>query len=147
MDRKTPRRARRGFAWLIAPPSSLRALRAQGQPGLSALWTARTRLLLLIALTSVGIAVLLGAHATHAPLLGIARQAVLVLGAVVLLLLSGRLAPQMRLLYHWAEDESRRRDGTRGETLLRVLGRLSAPPPPASDDHNRDDHNRKDTMP
>ncbi len=135
------KRAGCGLAWLVSPPSSLRALHVQGQPRLPTLWTAHARLLLLIAAAVVGVALLLGAHASHVPLLGFARQGVLVLGAVVLLLLSGRLTPHMRLLHHWAEDESRRRDGTRRGTLLRVLARLSDPTPPS------DDHNRKDMMP
>lgn len=125
----TARRRRRGLAWLIAPPSSLRLLRDARQPGLAALWTARARRLLLVAGGVVGGALVLGAHAAHQPLLGLARQVVLVLGAVVVLLLSGRLAPQMRVLHQWAMRESRRREGTRRGTILAALARMSAPRP------------------
>lgn len=131
MTRKEPGRARRGLAWLVAPPQSLRLLREAGGPRLASLLARR---LVLVALAVVGVGVVLGTHAAHQPLYGLARQVVLVLGAALVLLLSGRLAPQMRLLSRWTRATGRQWDETRGGRVLRVLARLSAPPPPSLDE-------------
>lgn len=121
------RRVRRGVAWLIAPPRSLRRLREEGQPRLL---TLATRRLLFVALAVIGGGMLLGTHAAHQPLLGVARQLVLLLGAVLVLVLSGRLEPPMRLLSGWAAGESRHRDGTRRGRLLSIVARLYDPTSP-----------------
>ncbi len=69
----------------------------------------------------------LAVHAVGHPLLGLARDALLLVGAVVILALSGALAPQGRLLgrllLSYAKRESARRGLTWQGRLFRALVR------------------------
>ena len=69
----------------------------------------------------------LAVHAVGHPLLGLARAALLLVGAVVMLALSGALAPQGRLLgrllLSYAKRESARRGLTWRGRLFRALAR------------------------
>jgi len=69
----------------------------------------------------------LAVHAVGHPLLGLARDGLLLLGAVVILALSGALAPQGRLLgrllLSYAKRESARRGLTWRGRLFRALAR------------------------
>jgi len=58
----------------------------------------------------------LAVHAVGHPLLGLARDALLLLGAVAILALSGALAPQGRLLGRLLLSYARREAGRRGLT-------------------------------
>ncbi len=70
---------------------------------------------------------ILAVHAVGQPLLGLARAALLFVGAVVILALSGALAPQGRLLgrllLSYAKRESARRGLTWRGRLFRALAR------------------------
>ena len=69
----------------------------------------------------------LAVHAVGHPLLGLARDALLLVGAIVILALSGALAPQGRLLgrllLSYAKRESARRGLTWRGRLFRALAR------------------------
>jgi len=73
----------------------------------------------------------LAVHAVGHPFLGLARNALLLLGAVVLLALSGALAPQGRLLGRLLLSYAKREAGRRGLTwqgrLFRALVRRVEP--------------------
>ncbi len=73
----------------------------------------------------------LAVHAVGHPLLGLARDALLLVGAVVILALSGALAPQGRLLgrllLSYAKRESARRGLTWRGRLFRALVRHLEP--------------------
>ena len=73
----------------------------------------------------------LAVHAAGHPLLGVARAALLFVGAVVMLALSGALAPQGRLvgrlLLSYAKRESARRGLTWQGRLFRALARRLEP--------------------
>ncbi len=73
----------------------------------------------------------LAVHAVGHPILGLARDGLLLLGAVVILALSGALAPQGRLLgrllLSYAKRESARRGLTWQGRLFRALARRLEP--------------------
>jgi len=73
----------------------------------------------------------LAAHAVGHPLLGFVRAVLLLLGAVVILALSGALAPQGRLLGRLLLSYAKREAGRRGLTwqgrLFRTLARRLEP--------------------
>jgi len=73
----------------------------------------------------------LAVHAVGHPLLGLVRAALLLLGAVVMLALSGALAPQGRLLgrllLSYAKRESARKGLTWQGRLFRALARRLEP--------------------
>jgi len=73
----------------------------------------------------------LAVHAVGHPLLGLARDALLLVGAVVILALSGALAPHGRLLgrllLSYAKRESARRGLTWQGRLFRALARRLEP--------------------
>jgi len=73
----------------------------------------------------------LAVHAVGHPLLGLARNALLLVGAVVMLALSGALAPQGRLLgrllLSYAKRESARKGLTWQGRLFRALARRLEP--------------------
>jgi len=73
----------------------------------------------------------LAVHAVGHPLLGLARATLLLVGAVVMLALSGALAPQGRLLGRlllvYAKRESARKGLTWQGRLFRVLARRLEP--------------------
>jgi len=70
-------------------------------------------------------------HAVGHPLLGLARAVLLLVGAIVMLVLSGALAPQGRLLgrllLSYAKRESARRGLTWRGRLFRALTRRLEP--------------------
>jgi len=76
----------------------------------------------------------LAVHAVGHPLLGLARDALLLIGAIVILTLSGALAPQGRLLgrllLSYAKRESTRRGLTWQGRLFRALARRLEPATP-----------------
>ncbi len=73
----------------------------------------------------------LAVHAVGHPLLGLARNALLLVGAIVMLALSGALAPQGRLLGRlllvYAKRESARKGLTWQGRLFRALARRLEP--------------------
>jgi len=69
----------------------------------------------------------LAVHAVGHPLLGLARDALLFVGAVVILALSGALAPQGRLLLSYAKREAGHRGLTWRGRLFRALARRLEP--------------------
>ena len=73
----------------------------------------------------------LAVRAVGHPLLGLARDALLLVGAVVILALSGALAPQGRLLGQFVLSYAKREAGRRGLTwrgrLFRALARCLEP--------------------
>ncbi len=73
--------------------------------------TPLVRLILGIVLVAVVAGTLLTVHAAGHPLRGLAREGLLLLAALLILTLSGALAPQVRLLLRWIQREGLRRDG------------------------------------
>ncbi len=88
-------------------------------------------LVLRIAALVVLAGTVLAVHAVGHPLLGLARDALLLVGAVVILALSGALAPQGRLLGRLLLSYAKREAGRRGLTwrgrLFRALARRLEP--------------------
>ncbi len=88
-------------------------------------------LVLWLAALLVLVGTVLAVHAVGHPLLGLARAALLLVGAVVILALSGALAPQGRLLgrllLSYAKRESARRGLTWRGRLFRALARRLEP--------------------
>jgi len=84
-------------------------------------------LILRLAALLVLVGTVLAVRAVGHPLLGLARDALLLIGAVVILALSGALAPQGRLVGRLLLSYARREAGRRGLTwrgrLFRVLAR------------------------
>jgi len=88
-------------------------------------------LVLRIAALLVLAGTVLAVHAVGHPLLGLARAVLLLVGAIVMLVLSGALAPQGRLLgrllLSYAKRESARRGLTWRGRLFRALTRRLEP--------------------
>jgi len=88
----------------------------------------------------------LAVHAVGHPLLGLARDALLMIGAVVLLVLSGALAPQGRLLGRLLLSYAKREAGRRGLTwrgrLFRALARRLEPATPQKEKGKTNDRQR-----
>ncbi len=88
-------------------------------------------LVLRLAALLVLVGTVLAVHAVGHPLLGLARAALLFVGAVVILALSGALAPQGRLLGRLLLSYAKREAGHRGLTwrgrLFRALARRLEP--------------------
>ncbi len=88
-------------------------------------------LVLRIAALLVLAGTVLAVHAVGHPLLGLARAVLLLVGAVVMLALSGALAPQGRLLGRLLLSYTKREAGRRGLTwqgrLFRALARRLEP--------------------
>jgi hypothetical protein len=88
-------------------------------------------LVLRIAALLVLAGTILAVHAVGHPLLGLARDALLLIGAVVMLALSGALAPQGRLMGRLLLSYAKREAGRRGLTwrgrLFRALARRLEP--------------------
>jgi len=84
-------------------------------------------LVLRVAAVLVIAGTVLAVHAVGHPLLGLARDVLLLLGAVVILALSGALAPQGRLLGRLLLSYAKREAGRRGLTwrgrIFRALAR------------------------
>ncbi len=84
-------------------------------------------LILRLAALLVLVGTVLAVRAVGHPLLGLARDALLLIGAVVILALSGALAPQGRLVGRLLLSYAKREAGRRGLTwrgrLFRVLAR------------------------
>ena len=88
-------------------------------------------LILRLAALLVLVGTVLAVHSVGHPLLGLARDALLLVGAVVLLALSGALAPQGRLLGRLLLSYAKREASHRGLTwrgrLFRALARRLEP--------------------
>ncbi len=88
-------------------------------------------LVLRITALLVLVGTVLAVHAVGHPLLGVARAALLLIGAVVILTLSGALAPQGRLLGQLLLSYAKREAGRKGLTwrgrLFRALARRLEP--------------------
>ncbi len=88
-------------------------------------------LILRLAALLVLVGTVLAVHSVGHPLLGLARDALLLVGAVVLLALSGALAPQGRLLGRLLLSYAKREASHRGLTwrgrLFRALARRLKP--------------------
>ena len=103
-------------------------------------------LILRLAALLVLVGTVLAVRAVGHPLLGLARDALLMIGAVVLLALSGALAPQGRLLgrllLSYAKRESARRGLTWRGRLFRVLVRRLEPAMLEKEKEKTDGHQR-----
>jgi len=88
----------------------------------------------------------LAVHAVGHPLLGLARDALLLIGAVVILALSGALAPQGRLVGRLLLSYAKREAGRRGLTwrgrLFRALARRLEPATSEKEKGKTDGHQR-----
>ena len=103
-------------------------------------------LILRLAALLVLVGTVLAVRAVGHPLLGLARDALLLVGAIVMLALSGALAPQGRLLgrlvLSYAKRESARRGLTWRGRLFRVLVRRLEPAMSEKEKEKTDDHQR-----
>jgi len=103
-------------------------------------------LILRLAALLVLVGTVLAVRAVGHPLLGLARDALLLVGAVVILALSGALAPQGRLLgrllLSYAKRESARRGLTWRGRLFRVLVRRLEPAMSEKEKEKTDGHQR-----
>ena len=130
MKRRLQRAARamgRGLYVLALPKTVRRSTDELRQVEMSPALGLVLRLAALLVLVGTVLAV----HAVGHPLLGLARAALLLVGAVVILALSGALAPQGRLLgrllLSYAKRESARRGLTWRGRLFRALARRVEP--------------------
>jgi len=100
-------------------------------------------LVLRIAALLVLAGTVLAVHAVGHPLLGLARAALLLVGAVVILALSGALAPQRRLLGRLLRSYAKRERARRGLTwqgrLFRALARRLEPATSQQEKRKTDD--------
>jgi len=97
----------RALVWVVVP----RPFREGARLALLTTLTPLVRLILGIVLVAVVAGTLLTVHAAGHPLRGLAREGLLLLAALVILTLSGALAPQVRLLLRGVQREGLRRDG------------------------------------
>jgi len=97
----------RALVWVVVP----RPFREGARLALLTTLTPLVRLILGIVLVAVVAGTLLTVHAAGHPLRGLAREGLLLLAALLILTLSGALAPQVRLLLRWVQREGLRRDG------------------------------------
>jgi len=97
----------RALVWVVVP----RPFREGARLALLTTLTPLVRLILGIVLVAVVAGTLLTVHAAGHPLRGLAREGLLLLAALLILTLSGALAPQVRLLLRWIQREGLRRDG------------------------------------
>jgi len=130
MKRRLQRAARamgRGLYVLALPKTVRRSTDELRQVEMSPALGLVLRLAALLVLVGTVLAV----HAVGHPLLGLARAALLLVGAVVILALSGALAPQGRLLgrllLSYAKRERARRGLTWRGRLFRALARRLEP--------------------
>jgi len=126
MKQRLQRAARatgRGLCVLAVPRTVRRSTDELAQVEMSPMLGLVLRLTALLVLAGTVLAVRAVGH----PLLGIARDALLLVGAVVILVLSGALAPQGRLVGRLLLSYARREAGRRGLTwrgrFFRVLAR------------------------
>jgi hypothetical protein len=126
MKQRLQRAARatgRGLFVLAVPRTVRRSTDELAQVEMSPMLGLVLRLTALLVLAGTVLAVRAVGH----PLLGIARDALLLVGAVVILVLSGALAPQGRLVGRLLLSYARREAGRRGLTwrgrFFRVLAR------------------------
>ena len=126
MKQRLQRAARatgRGLFVLAVPRTVRRSTDELAQVEMSPILGLVLRLTALLVLAGTVLAVRAVGH----PLLGIARDALLLVGAVVILVLSGALAPQGRLVGRLLLSYARREAGRRGLTwrgrFFRVLAR------------------------
>ena len=125
----------RALVWVVVP----RPFREGTRLALHTTLTPLVRLILGIVLVAVVAGTLLSVHAAGHPLRGLAREGLLLLAALLILTLSGALAPQVRLLLRWVQREGLRRDGpwrragTWQGAAFRAVARVveSAPAPSA----------------
>ena len=103
-------------------------------------------LVLRIAAVLVLAGTVLAVHAVGHPLLGLARAALLLVGAVVMLALSGALAPQGRLLGRLLLSYAKREAGRKGLTwqgrIFRALARHLEPATPENKKGKTNDRQR-----
>jgi hypothetical protein len=90
-----------------------RSVRAAAGPALAAVLSPLVRWIVRVVVVVVIAGTVLTVRGHGNPLAGVTREGVLLLGALLILTLSGALAPQGRLLLRYIQKEGRRRDGTR----------------------------------
>jgi len=90
-----------------------RSVRAAAGPALAAVLSPLVRWIVRVIVVVVIVGTILAVRGHSNPLAGATREGVLLLGALLILTLSGALAPQGRLLLRYIQKEGQRRDGTR----------------------------------
>jgi len=109
LARATGRVTGRLLAVAIFPHS----VREAAGPALAAAFSPLIRWIVRVIIVVVIAGTVLAVRGHGNPLAGVTREGVLLLGALLILTLSGALAPQGRLLLRYIQKEGRRRDGTR----------------------------------
>jgi len=97
---------------LLAVAIFPRSVRAATGPALTAVLSPFVRWIVRVIVVVVITGTVLAVRGHGNPLAGATREVVLLLGALLILTLSGAFAPQGRLLLHYLQEEGRRRDGT-----------------------------------
>jgi len=116
---------------ILALPGSVRRSTAELRHNLPAAVTPAVGIALRIAVVLVIAGTVLAVHEAGHPLFGVAREVLLLLGALAILALSGTLAPQGRLLgrllLSYAKRESVRKGLTWQGRLFRTFARRLEP--------------------
>ncbi len=106
---------------LLAVALFPRSVRAAAGPALAAVLSPLVRWIVRVIIVVVIAGTVLAVRGHGNPLAGATREGVLLLGALLILTLSGALAPQGRLLLRYIQKEGRRRDGTRLGWLFQTI--------------------------
>ncbi len=115
---------------ILALPGSVRRSTAELRHNLPAVITPAVGIALRIAVVLVIASTVLAVHEAGHPLFGVAREVLLLLGALAILALSGALGPQRMLLARYMKREGTRRGLTWRGRLFRTLGRRMEPATP-----------------
>jgi len=112
---------------VLALPKSVRTSTAEMRQALPSTVTPAIGLALRIAVILAIAGTVLAVRSAGHPLFGVAREVLLLLGAVIILVLSGALGPQRRLLARYVTREATRRGLTWRGRLFRALARHLEP--------------------
>jgi len=118
---------------VLALPKSVRTSTADLRRTLPATVTPAVGLALRIAVLVVIVGTVLAVHGAGQVGVGLAREVLLLLGALAILAVSGALAPQRRLLARSMKQEATRRGLTWQGRLFRTLGRRLEPVTPGEE--------------
>ncbi len=106
---------------LLAVALFPRSVREAAGPALAAVLSPLVRWIVRVIVVIVIAGTVLAVRGHGNPLAGVTREVVLLLGALLILTLSGALTPQGRLLLRYIQKEGRRRDGTRLGWLYQTI--------------------------
>jgi len=124
---------------VLALPKSVRTSTAELRHALPVTVTPAVGLALRIAVLVVIVGTVLAVRGTGQIGVGVAREALVLLGALVILAVSGALGPQRTLLARYMKREATRRGLTWRGRLFRTLGRRLEPATPGKEEEKTND--------